>query len=63
MVFWNRYYIGNEAAKKVSVFSLRAVIKKLREFVPIEKEIEAVEAYPGLPIIMGDFTNWEPRPM
>jgi hypothetical protein len=35
----------------------------MREFCPQELEDKMVADNPNIPIILGDFTNWQPKPM
>ena len=42
---------------------MRNVIQKLHQIVPKEEEYRIADANPCVPIIMGDFTNWKPKPM
>ena len=43
-------------------FYIRSAIKKLHQMVSKEEEDKVAEQNPKVPIIMGDFTNWRPKP-
>ena len=41
---------------------MRDVINQLHQITSKEEEDRIADANPRVPIIMGDFTNWKPRP-
>ena len=42
---------------------MRAIVDKMHELTSLEEEEQVASANPRVPIIMGDFTNWKPKPM
>ena len=43
-------------------FYIRSAIKRLHQMVSKEEEDKVADQNPKVPIIMGDFTNWQPKP-
>ena len=42
---------------------MRDVITELHKVTSKEEEDHVAESNPRVPIIMGDFTNWKPKPL
>ena len=41
---------------------MRAVVEELHKVTSKEEEDKVAELNPRVPIVMGDFTNWKPKP-
>ena len=65
-MFWDlehiakRAYIRSDDRYQAHIMEL--ILTELRKLTPKEAEDKLVEEYPNMPIIFGDFTNWEPKP-
>ena len=66
LVFWDyekiaeKAYMSTTRAHQENV--MRNVIDELHKVTPKEEEDRVAEENPRVPIVMGDFTNWKPKP-
>ena len=67
MVFWDDKTIARQAIAATkdpkTERYMRKVIEELHEVTSKEEEDKVAHDNPTSPIIMGDFTNWKPKPM